>query len=63
VLGLDPAANVADLALQNGLPTWVRFFNEATADEILGKQGVFVCQAIYRRRHNLHCLPMLAAEE
>lgn len=39
VLGIDPAANVVELAVQNGVPTWVRFFNEATADEILAKAG------------------------
>ncbi|MDE1174632.1 MAG: class I SAM-dependent methyltransferase [Parvibaculaceae bacterium] len=39
VLGIDPAANVVDLALKNGVPTWVRFFNETTADEIVGKEG------------------------
>ena len=39
VLGIDPAANVADLAITNGVPTWVRFFNEATAQEILDKEG------------------------
>jgi C-methyltransferase C-terminal domain/Putative zinc binding domain/Methyltransferase domain len=39
VLGIDPASNVVDLAMENGIPTWVRFFNETTADEILAKQG------------------------
>lgn len=39
VLGIDPAANVVELALANGVETWVRFFNEATADEILAKKG------------------------
>jgi SAM-dependent methyltransferase len=39
VLGVDPAANVAKLALDRGVPTWVRFFNEATADEILAREG------------------------
>jgi 2-polyprenyl-3-methyl-5-hydroxy-6-metoxy-1,4-benzoquinol methylase len=39
VLGIDPAANVVELAVANGVPTWVRFFNETTADEILEKQG------------------------
>ncbi|WP_420407928.1 methyltransferase domain-containing protein [Hoeflea sp.] len=39
VLGIDPAANVVDLALKNGIPTWVRFFNEETVDEILEKEG------------------------
>ena len=39
VLGIDPAANVVELALKNGVPTWTRFFNEATADEILAREG------------------------
>ena len=39
VLGVDPAANVVELALKRGVPTWARFFNEATADEILAKEG------------------------
>lgn len=39
VLGVDPAANVVELALKRGVPTWVRFFNEETADEILAKKG------------------------
>lgn len=38
-LGIDPAANVVDLALQKGVPTWVRFFNEMVADEIIAKEG------------------------
>jgi SAM-dependent methyltransferase len=39
VLGIDPAANVVDLALKRGVPTWARFFNEETADEIIAKEG------------------------
>jgi len=39
VLGIDPAANVVDLALKRGVPTWVRFFNEETANEIVAKEG------------------------
>ena len=39
VLGIDPAANVVDLALKNGVPTWVRFFNKDVADEIIEKEG------------------------
>ena len=39
VLGIDPAANVVDLALKRGIPTWVRFFNEETASEIVSKEG------------------------
>jgi SAM-dependent methyltransferase len=39
VLGVDPAANVAQLAIARGVPTLVRFFNERTADEILATEG------------------------
>jgi SAM-dependent methyltransferase len=39
VLGIDPAANIVELALQQGVPTWVRFFNEPTAAEIVAKEG------------------------
>jgi SAM-dependent methyltransferase len=41
VLGIDPAANVAQTAIQKGVPTLVRFFGEKTAREIVaeGKQA------------------------
>ena len=39
VLGIDPAANVVELAVKRGVPTWVRFFNEETAAEIIAKEG------------------------
>lgn len=39
VLGIDPAENVADLALEKGVPTWVRFFNEDTASKIIREKG------------------------
>ncbi|TCR70030.1 methyltransferase family protein [Bosea sp. BK604] len=39
VLGIDPAANVVELALKRGVPTWVRFFNDTTAEEIVSKEG------------------------
>jgi SAM-dependent methyltransferase len=39
VLGIDPAANVVELAVKRGVPTWARFFNEETADEIVAKEG------------------------
>jgi len=39
VLGIDPAANVAELAVKRGVPTWVRFFNEETAKEIVASEG------------------------
>jgi SAM-dependent methyltransferase len=39
VLGIDPAANVVALAVERGVPTWVRFFSEETAREIVAKEG------------------------
>lgn len=41
VLGIDPAANIAAVAIQKGIPTLVRFFGEATAREVVaqGKQA------------------------
>lgn len=34
VLGIEPAANVADVALQKGIPTRVEFFDPATASRL-----------------------------
>lgn len=39
VLGVDPAANVAKLANERGVPTRVRFFNDDVAQEILQQGG------------------------
>jgi 2-polyprenyl-3-methyl-5-hydroxy-6-metoxy-1,4-benzoquinol methylase len=38
VLGIEPAANVAAVAQQNGIPSVVRFFGEKTARELLSEQ-------------------------
>lgn len=49
VLGIDPAQNIVDLAIDRHIPTFCRFFNEASAreiDEAFGKQD-----AIFAR----HC--------
>jgi len=35
VLGVEPAANVAEVAVQRGVPTLVRFFGAATAEELV----------------------------
>lgn len=34
VLGIEPAANIADIAIQKGIPTLAKFFNEQTALEL-----------------------------
>lgn len=37
VLGIEPAANVAAVAVQKGIPTLVKFFNSETAHELVAK--------------------------
>jgi SAM-dependent methyltransferase len=37
VLGIDPAANVAEVAVQKGIPTLVKFFGQTTAHEIVAQ--------------------------
>ena len=39
VLGIEPAANVAKVAMQKGIPTAVRFFGEQTARTIAEEHG------------------------
>src|SRR5258708_12000024 len=41
VLGIEPAANVASVAVENGIPSLVKFFNTGTARELAaeGKQA------------------------
>jgi SAM-dependent methyltransferase len=39
VLGIEPAANVAKVALQKGIPTLVEFFGEETARSLAGKSS------------------------
>jgi SAM-dependent methyltransferase len=47
VLGIEPAANVAAVAVKKGIPTLVRFFGEATARELAaeGKRADLVAGA------------------
>ncbi len=37
VLGIEPAANVAQVAIENGVPTLVKFFSEKTARELVAE--------------------------
>jgi SAM-dependent methyltransferase len=39
VLGIEPAANVAKVAVEKGIPTTVKFFGVATAKEIVAEYG------------------------
>jgi SAM-dependent methyltransferase len=45
VLGVEPAANVAEVAVAKGLPTLVKFFNEETARELVadGTRADLIC--------------------
>jgi SAM-dependent methyltransferase len=47
VLGIEPAANVARVALEKGIPTLVKFFGEQTARELVaeGRQADLICGA------------------
>ncbi len=47
VLGIEPAANVAKVATDKGIPTLVRFFGEALARELVaaGKRPDLICGA------------------
>jgi len=47
VLGIEPAANVARVATEKGIPTLVRFFGEHTAREVAaeGKRADLICGA------------------
>jgi hypothetical protein len=39
VLGIEPAANVAKVAVEKGIPTTVRFLGRQTAEQIVGESG------------------------
>jgi SAM-dependent methyltransferase len=39
VLGIEPAANVAQAAMKKGIPTFVRFFGEKTAEDLSLERG------------------------
>lgn len=47
VLGIEPAANVAKVAIEKGVPTLVKFFGEETARELAaqGKRADLLCGA------------------
>jgi len=39
VLGIEPAANVAEVAIEKGIPTLVEFFNASLAEELVLREG------------------------
>jgi SAM-dependent methyltransferase len=47
VLGIEPAANVAKVAVEKGVPTLVKFFGEQTAQELVaeGRRADLLCGA------------------
>lgn len=47
VLGIEPAANVAETARQKGIPTWITFFGVETARQLVseGKQADLIAGA------------------
>ena len=57
VLGVEPAANVAELANASGIRTWNRFFNEETADKIMadmGKAKLVTAAGVFFHLEELH---------
>ena len=40
VLGIDPANNIAEIAVKNGIPTLVEFFNESIANQLVKDEGL-----------------------
>jgi hypothetical protein len=38
-LGIEPAANIAEVAREEGIPTWTRFFGTELANELVERQG------------------------
>ncbi|MBI2595286.1 methyltransferase domain-containing protein [Candidatus Daviesbacteria bacterium] len=59
VLGIDPAQNLADVAIKAGIPTEVMMFNEKTADRIIkshGKADIITATNVVAHIDNLHSL-------
>jgi len=57
VLGIDPAKNIADIAVAAGIPTICKFFGVKTAEEIVeeyGKAGVVIARNVLPHVANLH---------
>ncbi|MGD0857053.1 MAG: class I SAM-dependent methyltransferase [Dehalococcoidia bacterium] len=57
VLGVDPAKNIADIAIANGIPTECKFFGVKAAGEIVEERGqarVVVARNVLPHVANLH---------
>lgn len=57
VLGVDPAKNIADMAIANGVPTKCKFFGIKTAEEIIeefGQAKVVIARNVLPHVANLH---------
>jgi SAM-dependent methyltransferase len=46
VLGIEPAANVAAVARENGIETWTKFFGTATANEFAGRADLLIANNV-----------------
>ena len=59
VLGIDPAKNIVDIALSNGIPAIPKFFNLVTAEEVKldnGLQDVIIARNVLAHVSDLHGL-------
>ncbi len=59
VLGIDPAQNLADVAIKAGIPTEVMMFDEKTADKIVkshGRADIITATNVVAHINNLHSL-------
>lgn len=57
VLGVDPAKNIVDIAIANGVPTKCRFFGVKTAEEMMeefGQAKVIIARNVLPHVANLH---------
>lgn len=57
VLGVDPAKNIADMAIANGVPTKCKFFGVKVAEEIVdefGQAKVIIARNVLPHVANLH---------
>jgi SAM-dependent methyltransferase len=46
VLGIEPAANISEVARAKGIETWTKFFGTATANEIAGRADLLIANNV-----------------